>query len=56
MIQRINRLEFDPDIIRLGTGELSPALLPQEQIREMFASLAERPVSLGYEHPQGMKS
>ncbi|WCR28323.1 PLP-dependent aminotransferase family protein [Paenibacillus thiaminolyticus] len=53
MIQRINRLEFDPDIIRLGTGELSPALLPQEQIREMFASLAERPVSLGYEHPQG---
>ncbi|BFH13918.1 MULTISPECIES: aminotransferase class I/II-fold pyridoxal phosphate-dependent enzyme [Paenibacillus] len=53
MIQTINRLEFDPDIIRLGTGELSPELLPQEQIRELFASLAERPVSLGYEQPQG---
>lgn len=31
-IQEINQAEFKPDMIRLGTGELSPQLLPYEQM------------------------
>src|SRR5699024_11718806 len=29
-LQQINQLEFSPDIIRLGTGELDPRLFPQK--------------------------
>lgn len=30
-IQEINQVEFYPHIIRLGTGELSPELLPEKK-------------------------
>lgn len=33
-IQRINELEFKPNIIRLGTGELSPKLIPNHLFKE----------------------
>ncbi|MCY9515000.1 aminotransferase-like domain-containing protein [Paenibacillus apiarius] len=52
-IQTINRMEFDPEIIRLGTGELSPELLPQRQLQQLFAELARQHVPLGYEEALG---
>ncbi|TLS49606.1 PLP-dependent aminotransferase family protein [Paenibacillus antri] len=51
IVQRIN--QPPPGLIRLGSGELAPSLLPQEQTRRLFERLAERPVPLGYEEPLG---
>ncbi|MEX3619897.1 MocR-like pyridoxine biosynthesis transcription factor PdxR [Paenibacillus glucanolyticus] len=53
MIQQINRSETDPDIIRLGTGELSPELLPTGQMREIFSGSMASKLSLGYSEPKG---
>lgn len=52
-IQHINRAEFQEGIIRLGTGELSPDLLPSDAMRKLFEESALRPFSLGYEEPKG---
>lgn len=52
-IQEINRAEFYPDMIRLGTGELSPELFPSEMMKDIFGSLSARIQSLGYEEPKG---
>lgn len=52
-VQTINQAEFSPGIIRLGTGELAPDLLPHAQLQRLFQRLAHRPVSLGYEEPKG---
>ncbi|MGE5677872.1 MAG: PLP-dependent aminotransferase family protein, partial [Pseudomonadota bacterium] len=52
-IQQINKYEFDPSKIRLGTGELSPKLFP----KRLMSKAAERFIgemnSLGYEEPKG---
>ncbi|MBU5437827.1 PLP-dependent aminotransferase family protein [Tissierella sp. MSJ-40] len=53
-IQEINRSEFDPSIIRLGTGELSPELLPNEMMKEIFKKSAEKMKPLSYEEPKGL--
>lgn len=52
-IQEINRAEFQPGIIRLGTGELSPDLLPYNEMPQLFGRLSDRMLSLGYEEPKG---
>lgn len=52
-VQEINRAEFAPGILRLGTGELAPELLPQAQLPGLFARLSQRPVHLGYEEAKG---
>jgi hypothetical protein len=39
----INKAEFNPNIIRLGTGELSPDLFP----REMMNNFRKTKVSIG---------
>ncbi|MDR6882156.1 PLP-dependent aminotransferase family protein [Bacillus sp. 3255] len=52
-IQHINRAEFQEGIIRLGTGELSPELLPAAKMQKLFAESAARPFTLGYEEPKG---
>lgn len=52
-IQAINKLEFEPDMIRLGTGELSPELYPKEAMAEVFAKVGQRVGNLGYEAPKG---
>ncbi len=52
-IQDINRAEFHPGVIRLGTGELSPDLLPSSAIRDLFRQIPERPLRLGYEEGKG---
>lgn len=53
VIQTINRMEADPDIIRLGTGELAPELLPGRDMTRLLQEGTKRPVALGYEEPKG---
>mgnify|MGYP005840340077 CR=1 FL=1 len=53
IIQEINRSEFNPAVIRLGTGELSPELFPKEMMKTVMEKLPERITSLGYEEPKG---
>ncbi|NOV03577.1 aminotransferase-like domain-containing protein [Paenibacillus planticolens] len=52
-IQHINRAEFQEGMIRLGTGELSPDLLPTERMKQIFAESSANPFTLGYEEPKG---
>jgi GntR family transcriptional regulator, regulator for abcA and norABC len=53
MIQQINRAEANPGIVRLGTGELSPEMLPADEMKRLFnGSLAGR-FTLGYSEPKG---
>lgn len=47
-IQIINKLEFEEDFIRLGTGELAPELFPKEMMQEIFMRLPDRIPSLNY--------
>jgi len=54
VIQQINQREFDKDIIRLGTGELAPDLLPNQQLRHIIKSSASRIKSFGYQEPRGL--
>ncbi|MFE8698893.1 PLP-dependent aminotransferase family protein [Cytobacillus sp. FJAT-53684] len=51
IIQEINAAEADPAIIRLGTGELSPELLPSQKIKQIFHRAHS--LSLGYSEPKG---
>lgn len=53
-IQEINRLEFVPGIIRLGTGELSPALYPRELMARILSELPAAMPSLNYLEPLGL--
>ncbi|MEH7548227.1 PLP-dependent aminotransferase family protein [Neobacillus vireti] len=53
-IQEINQAEFTPNIIRLGTGELSPNLIPSLSMKEIFHQLSNREISYGYEEPKGL--
>jgi len=53
-IQEINHLEFNPDMIRLGTGELSPEIFPKAMMDSILMKLPNRIHSLGYEEPRGL--
>ena len=53
-IQEINRLEFDESFIRLGTGEISPHLIPTTQLKSILKSLPDKIQSFGYEEPKGL--
>ncbi|MEE0741663.1 MAG: PLP-dependent aminotransferase family protein [Emergencia sp.] len=53
-IQTINRLEFEPGYIRIGTGELSPDLYPHQLVTKIFRRMPERISSLGYLGPLGL--
>lgn len=53
-MQQINRLEFAPDIIRLGTGELDPRLFPQKMWTEVLQKMSVEITSLGYAEPLGI--
>ncbi|WP_276730138.1 PLP-dependent aminotransferase family protein [Bacillus sp. (in: firmicutes)] len=53
IIQDINQNEPRADIIRLGTGELSPGLLPADTMSRMFQKINPQALSLGYEQPKG---
>ncbi len=54
MIQTINKLEYNDEYIRLGTGELSPKLLPNDMMKEIFSTLSEKLTSLNYLEPLGL--
>lgn len=54
-IQLINEYEQKDDIIRLGTGELSPDLLPSEKIEESLKEIHLDARAIGYSEPQGSK-
>ena len=53
-IQTINKLEFEPGYIRIGTGELSPQLYPGKLVSRIFRRMPERISSLGYLGPLGL--
>lgn len=53
-LQEINRLEFAPDMVRLGTGELDPRLFPQKMWTETLQKLSTEITSLGYAEPLGI--
>lgn len=53
-IQEINQAEFIPNIIRLGTGELSPDLLAGASMKQVFEKLSTKEISYGYEEPKGL--
>lgn len=56
-VQAINRLEYEPGLIRLGTGEPAPGLLPGEAMNRVLAELAVRTLPpLSYEEPLGSLS
>ncbi|MFD1886937.1 MocR-like pyridoxine biosynthesis transcription factor PdxR [Paenibacillus wenxiniae] len=51
-IRQINEAEYRADIIRTGTGEPGPELLPTARIRHILADASDEPF-LGYEEPKG---
>ena len=55
-VQEINRSEFNPNFIRLGTGELSPEMFPTDMMRVILSKLPNQIKSLGYEEPKGLLS
>lgn len=54
IIQSINDLEFDPGLIRLGTGEIDPRLFPSELWEKVMSRLSSSVRSLGYVQPLGL--
>ncbi|UQZ37475.1 GntR family transcriptional regulator [Paenibacillus sp. PK3_47] len=53
-VQAINRLEYEPGLIRLGTGEPAPELLPVEAMGRVLAELSQKGMPpLSYEEPLG---
>ncbi|PFO84301.1 PLP-dependent aminotransferase family protein [Bacillus cereus] len=52
-IQEINQAEFHPHIIRLGTGELSPDLLPEKKMKQIMKEVSQGSIPLGYGEPRG---
>ncbi|MGF7035450.1 GntR family transcriptional regulator of abcA and norABC [Paenibacillus mucilaginosus] len=52
-VQAINRAEADPAVVRLGTGELAPELIPSGMLQRMLGRLARQPLPGGYEEPLG---
>lgn len=53
-IQTINKMEFEPGYIRIGTGELSPELYPSKLVSKIFRRMPERISNLGYLGPLGL--
>ena len=53
-IQTINRLEFEPGYIRIGTGELAPSLYPSKLVGKIIRRLPDRILSLNYLGPLGL--
>ncbi|WP_406541866.1 PLP-dependent aminotransferase family protein [Clostridium ljungdahlii] len=52
-IQIINKMEYKDNIIRLGTGELSPELFPKDMMKKVFKTVSNNITSLSYEMAKG---
>ena len=55
-IQLINEFEQDEHILRLGTGELSPSLLPTAELQSSLSEVNLDGKAIGYSSPQGSMS
>jgi GntR family transcriptional regulator of abcA and norABC len=53
IVQQINQAEFDPEIIKLGSCEPSPEIVPYRMIQKILKELPLSEKSLGYEEPRG---
>jgi len=53
-IQVINKLEFQKNIIRLSTGEMSPDLFPHAMMKTVLNRIPSRAFSLNYLEPLGL--
>ena len=54
-VQQINQREYDNSpIIRLNSGEMSPALLPDKMIASVLESLSKQDIPLEYPEPLGL--
>ncbi|WP_039068828.1 PLP-dependent aminotransferase family protein [Staphylococcus shinii] len=52
-VQQINKLEFYTNMMRLGTGELGPDLIPNERFKEILSKCNASVLNTNYEQPQG---
>lgn len=52
-IQEINRCEFMDNMIRLGTGELSPTLIPNSTFKKIIRDDIHESLTSNYEAPKG---
>lgn len=48
MIQAINKLEFEPDVVRIGTGEIDPRLFSENIWKDILQKVGSKIHSLGY--------
>ena len=53
IMQQINQSESDPDIIRMGTCEPSPELIPSSMIQGILNKMSKRTIPLGYGELRG---
>ena len=53
IMQQINAVEFQPDIIRMGSCEPSPELIPSGMIQKTLEKLSKSMKPLGYEEAKG---
>ncbi len=53
-VQCINQKEYESPVLRLNAGEMSPDLLPNTMIRNVFEKLSRRQVPLNYPDPRGL--
>lgn len=53
-IQMVNKLEYEKDIIRLGTGEPGPELFPQDIMSKVLNKCSDKIKFLGYLEAKGL--
>lgn len=53
-LQSINHHEYEEGIIRLGTGEMSPDLVPKDMMKTVFEKMSDKEISLNYPEPYGL--
>lgn len=54
VVQIINRLEFDSRFVRLGTGELSPEVLPGDLVQTVLRKMSEKRPFINYPDQMGL--
>lgn len=53
-LQTINQLEFLPELLRLGTGEIDHRLFPKDYLKKALLLTADTVTDLGYLEPLGL--
>lgn len=53
-VQKVNKYEYVPDIIRLGTGELAPGLVSSDGMQQVLGRLAGKRNAMGYVEGKGL--